>query len=794
MAIQVFINGVDKSSVVLWQTLSWSQALNNEVDTISFSLQKFTGRSYVPAMLDEVLLYDAGVKVFGGNIVELNQELNGVDNMVYTVTVKDYSHMMDRRLVVEKYNTVPAINIICDLLNKYINKISRVEIATFEPIEVWSGGVIDATNYRTETQGRKLTSTGALVSMSRTIFLDLTQNNLGTSDYIDVDVFVDNIANLSVCTLKFGDTILANYFSKNVTSQITKTGWNLVHVLRSSFSSTGSPSWVAINFMQLEVTAVASTTVNVTFDNMQTISAAAYTRNNANDATQIVKYLSFNYEYPSKCISQIAELFQWLWFVDQDKDIHLFANSSVPAPFDLTDANGKYIFSSLSVKGTTDQLRNSVYVRGGEYLDSSVTDDLGHQVDGLNKIFKVGYKYALDTVTLTLNAIEKSLGQDNLDQFADNQGVAQTSKGTTQLNVGDVSGNARQSMEVICARKGRRAKIKLRLKKIGTPSDNFQIQIFSDDGSDKASATNLSTVATLAGSGISSGSFTEYTLTLTEAATNNLLLTKNTKYHIVASRSGANDGSNYYQIDVFSKVQEGFSYSGTSAPVWTVTAYSWYFVEVLSFDALYNSDQKIIVFLTAPPNTQTLTIAAQPYKAVFIQQKENISIAAYGEYQFKIVDSTILTKEGARQRALQEILAWANEVTEAGFRTYQSGLRVGQVINISSAIRGLDTDYLINSVQATARSGNTFEYSVSLVTTKTFGILSFLQKQLLTTDKNTIISDNEVLDKLEGFNEEVTLTDTTISTTLYVGHVWSNDAGTTPNALIWDGGPDHIWV
>lgn len=795
MSIQLYINGVDKSSAVLWESLAWNQAINNEVDTISFSIQKFGSRTFAPASNDTVLLYDNAVKVFGGTIVSRDREYSGYDNTIYTVVAKDFSHDMDRRLVAEKYNTVPAINIICDILNKYVNKILRVDMANFELSEVWSGGTADTTNFRTETQGRKLTSVNNVMdSMTRTIYLDLTQNSLGNSDYIDIDVYVDFFSNLSIATLKLGDITLTNYFSKNITSQITQNGWNQIHILRSDFSSTGSPSFAAINFIKIEVTSVAATTVNATFDNLQTLSANAYTRNNANDASQIVKYLPFNYEYPSKCISQIAELFQWNWYVDQDRDIHLFPQYGELSPFDLTDTNGKYVYRSLMLNDNVDQLRNSIFVRGGEYLDASVTDDLGHQVDGLNKIFKVGYKYSLETVTLTLNSVEKAIGQDNVEQYADNQGVSQLQKGTTFLNVGDASGNTKQSIEIIAAKKGRRTKFKVRLKKTGTPVDNFQLQVFADDGNNKPSATALSTVVTLAGGSIASASATEYTFTLTESSTNTLLISKNTKFHVVATRSGGNDGSNYYQIDVFNKVYDGFSYAGTAVPAWTATAYSWYFIEVLGYDALYNIDQKIITFFTAPPNGQTLTIAAQPYKAVFIQQKDNVSIAAYGEFQFKIVDSTILTKEGGRQRAIQEILAWAAEVTEAEFMTYEPGLRVGQTINIQSDVRGLDTDYIINSVDAKTRSGTAFEYSISLVTTKTLGILYFLQQQLLNDDKNAQIDDTEVLDRLEGFDESITFTETSVTSTLFTGKVWSNDAGTTPDKLIWDGGAAHIFI
>ncbi len=65
MAIQVYINGVDRSSLVLKESFSWDQALSNEVDTITFSIQKFGSRTFAPVNLDDVTLYDNGVKVFG---------------------------------------------------------------------------------------------------------------------------------------------------------------------------------------------------------------------------------------------------------------------------------------------------------------------------------------------------------------------------------------------------------------------------------------------------------------------------------------------------------------------------------------------------------------------------------------------------------------------------------------------------------------------------------------------------------------------------------------------------------
>lgn len=794
MALQIHVNGIERTSIVLWETLVWDQAQTYKPDFLTFSVQKFGSRTFAPVLLDEVTLTVDSDKVFGGHIVAVNQNVDAYDRLIYEVTIKDYSHKMDRLLVQESYTEKPVINIICDILNKYVNKTTRVEIGSFETDEIWNGGTVDTVNFRIGEQARKLTSTGTVVTTNRSLFLDLTANSLGTSDYIDIDVYVDTLANLSSCVLKLGDVTLTNYFSKDITAQITATGWNYVRVLKSAFSSTGSPAWNNITFQQIEVTAVGVTTVNVTFDNWQALSATlGYTRSNALTATQVVSYIAFNFMETSKCLIKLAQLFLWQWYVDENKDIHFFAKFEEGAPFNLTDDGGKYVYRSLLFNQNADQLRNSIFVRGGEYLGPSLTEDLSVQVDGVAKIFKVGYNYDVDTMTLTLVVTEKAVGIDNIDAYADNEGVKQTSIGSSQLKVGDASGREKQSQQIIAERKGRRTKVKIRLRKVGTPVDNFQIQIFSDDGSNKPSATNLSTVATLAGGSITT-SFVEYTFTLTEASTNTLLLTKNTKFHIVASRSAANDAANYYEIDVFTNIYDGKIYSGDATPVWTEnTSYDWYFIEVLGFDALYNADEKIVTFNTAPPNGNALTLTAQPKQPVLIQYKDNSSVAIYGEYQFKVEDETILSQEAARQRALEEIIQWATGASEATFRTYQNGLRVGQTINVQSTIRGLNTDFFVNKVSARAKNPSALEYQVGLTSAKTMGIIYYLQGLLIDQDEK-LVDDTELLAKIEGVSEMITFVDTSVTPTLYTGKVWSDDAGTTANKLIWDGGLAHIWI
>lgn len=780
MALQILVNGVDRSSLINWSSVELQENLTDQVDTLRFYFDKYGATTFVPAALDEVILYQGADKLFGGNIVDI-QETSIVDMVRFQVTVKDYTHQMDNFIVVESYQSTPVINIIGDILNTYINKNNRIPISTFESNEIWSAGSVDTTNFRVGSRARLLSSSGSTTTAYRDVSLNLEPTGYSTSDYTDIDVYVDTASNLSSCVIKLGNTAMTAYYSKSLTGLVT--GWNHVHLIKSGFSTTGAPAWSAITRIQLEVTSVGATVVNVTFDNWQEMKASAFTCNNSYSATQLVNYIAFNYSQPSTAFQRMAELFQWQWFVDQDKDIHFFAKFTEPAAYNLTDDGGNYLPSTLLIRRSADQLRNSIFVRGGEYTANAINDDLTHQTDGTNKIFKLGYKYK--DYTLTVAGSTKAVGIENIDGYTANVGAKQTTFGTASVSVGDAAARTRQAQQIITTAHGKRNGIKLRVKKVGAPVDNLQVQFYSDSGSNSPSGSTTSTMATVAGGSLTT-SYVETTFTVTGA-----VLDSGTTYHVVINRSGANDGSNYYQIDAGAQSDYDGA-SNTYNASWSSGTNKLYFLELLDFDVLYNFNEKVIKFSTAPTLATSIVWNGKPYFPVIALYKDNTSIGTYGETQHIIVDATIKTIAGAQQRAQQEILEWAQEALEASYVTYTAGLHAGQTQNIQSTLRGINEDYLIKSITARARDPENLEYRVSLVTTKTMSLLYFLQAQILKEEKDIVINEDEVLNKIEAINESVTV-ESSYSTLLCTERVWSNDAGTTPNRLLYDGTSCDRW-
>lgn len=318
------------------------------------------------------------------------------------------------------------------------------------------------------------------------------------------------------------------------------------------------------------------------------------------DCPVTIKAISFNYEYVSDCLRQLAELTNHDWYVDYDKDLHFFAKETVAAPFDLSDTGGKYIYDSLKIRKDITPVRNTVIVRGGEYKAEPFTvERIG---DGSHRIF--GTEYHFDEVAVVVTGQRKSVGLDNID-----------------------------------------------------------------------------------------------------------------------------DETNY--------------------------------------DCLYNFTEKLVKFRgdKVPTNGSEVKISGRPYLPVLVKLRDNTSISIFssaegndGIYEYKIIDRTIKSKEGARQRARAELIAYSATVSEGEFETYETGLRAGMRIRVQSDLRSVDEYYVINRVETRVlvsnESNTKLWHKVSLMTTRSFDHIDLLQKLLTSKDKEVDIdTDNEVLDAVETTDE-----------------------------------------
>ncbi len=179
-----------------------------------------------------------------------------------------------------------------------------------------------------------------------------------------------------------------------------------------------------------------------------------------------------------------------------------------------------------------------------------------------------------------------------------------------------------------------------------------------------------------------------------------------------------------------------------------------------SFDALWNYNESYLKFTTAPASgTNNIQVTGTPLYKILVQVQDSASIATYGVSEFARTDTTIKSKEEARDFAIAELEAYGDKISEGSFSTYTAGLRSGQTITVNSTLRAVNEDFLIQRVTFQMISATTGLYRVELATLKTITLIDFLISQL--RQNGTLINedDNTLLQKYEEFQESLTLSD-----------------------------------
>lgn len=149
---------------------------------------------------------------------------------------------------------------------------------------------------------------------------------------------------------------------------------------------------------------------------------ATYTTGFTLDApaiTPTIKTVRFNYEQPSRCIQKLMNAVGWDWYVDQENVVHIFPASNMTAPFEVNDTEGNHIMGSLKREKNINELKNVVYIRGGEYEDPIAEADAvdKYEANGVDNTFPLVYRYSETEVTV--NGVPQDVGIDFIDEAVD---------------------------------------------------------------------------------------------------------------------------------------------------------------------------------------------------------------------------------------------------------------------------------------------------------------------------------------------------------------------------------------
>jgi hypothetical protein len=313
----------------------------------------------------------------------------------------------------------------------------------------------------------------------------------------------------------------------------------------------------------------------------------------------VVSVIVFDQTSVSKCLTELCELLNYSWYIDYDKDLHLFAKNEKPAPFNLSDdSSNTYIRDSLVIDSDLSQLRNVVIIEGGE-ITSDYPRTNTQVGNGTKKSFATDYKFA-NKPTVKIGGVVMNVGIDFLD----------------------------------------------------------------------------------------------------------------------------ND---------------------------------------VSFDCLWNFNEKYIRFVNAPVSNVVIEMSGQYLIPIMVQVEDEGSISQYGRFEFSKVDKNIKSSEEAKMYGEAQLGAYAFTIREGAFRTYESGLSSGQTISINLISRNISESFLIMRVSLKMLTASHGEWTVELATMRTLGIISFLQKLLIdqrkkiTLNEDVVLKKYYVLSETANFDENITV-------------------------------------
>lgn len=176
------------------------------------------------------------------------------------------------------------------------------------------------------------------------------------------------------------------------------------------------------------------------------------------------------------------------------------------------------------------------------------------------------------------------------------------------------------------------------------------------------------------------------------------------------------------------------------------------YLDTAGFACYWSRAEKYVRFDTAsiPPSptsgSTNIEFTGNPLVPIVAVVPDNESIVEFGEFEFALTESTLRTENEVIDRALAELEAYAEELTEASFETNRPGLRSGQIITINSDLHEVNGQYVIQRASFKPYpngSGLDGTWFVSLASTATMTLVEalrgLLKKEELEADELRVL-------------------------------------------------------
>lgn len=356
--------------------------------------------------------HKVGRLIFGGVTLNVPDEEIGPLTGVFEYGVKcaDWSNLYDRKLVTAQFEDKYPREILGRVVYGFCATDTSVDLETFEAAWTQSGqgnAMADETTDR--LQGSKAQKTSTSGSGTGVWTKTLASTSLTAYRHLRFwwKVAAGEGAKVTSLTLRLG-TDASNYFEYTFTriGSSFEDCWNFESAILNEYASqTGSPDLSAIEWAQIRVGCNAAITANSLFFDHLHATTGGFTITNVVRGNVKFEDVRSAYKKPTVLTEDIAKQASLFWYIDIERDLHLFSTAAVMAPFEIDDSSENY--SNLELEVDITKLRNRQVVRGGEAPATSLYTQ-PFVSDGVQTSFTLDYKPK--DLKMYVEGIEQTIG------------------------------------------------------------------------------------------------------------------------------------------------------------------------------------------------------------------------------------------------------------------------------------------------------------------------------------------------------------------------------------------------
>lgn len=363
-----------------------------------------------------------GQLIFGGvvnNVQDYNVDV--LNNIEYSITCVDYTKIFDKKNISDSWvdrDSRYIINSFCNSTVNYNHLIDQMDYDIDADIQtewVAGAGAGNATTSATDPYEADhwgvfpITTTAANQNWTATP----TQSDISpftgaatgtpTKGLLGFWIKVASLANMNTLTIAIGSDS-SNYIVCGAAEILDRVAAADTPVyieldLLNDFSVTGTPDWENFDYIRI-VGKTSASTASVSISGLRFLEKTYFRHYPYVEATSAFDDFRAPYTNPTAVMQILAKAFEYVWYIDYERNIHFAPNETEPAPFALTETSNN--FTDLNVEVDQTHVGNRIRVLGGEFTSDSFYSE-AFQGDDVRKEWVLKTKFNNITVKVDNN-------------------------------------------------------------------------------------------------------------------------------------------------------------------------------------------------------------------------------------------------------------------------------------------------------------------------------------------------------------------------------------------------------